>query len=627
MPQYKVGDAVPQGAGLFTNTSGNERNGMRFFIEIATDSHGNQGTWRYYVNGPGNVIVDRIFVAGPPPLPNQAGGTLAPAVTPPPVIAAPAAPAPAPAPTPQQPQPAPFGAGQIISDPNITKNPGAGVGSIPPVVEAGPANPAPWENQTPATPTPPAANPASPNPGSHSSAGGAVPVSTHTPGGVPSVKPAVNHSSNNRPAAGGAMTHTVVSGDTMWDIARANGMSLNQLVALNPQVKNPSLIFPGQKINLGGGGAAPGVQPAAAGSGGSYTVVAGDTMWAIAQANGMSLQQLTALNPQIKNPRLIFPGQKINLGGGISTSAGSSVNPANAHHVANPTKPNQPKHPGAPHGGDGSNGGAEPPKQTVPPVATPTQPGSDAQQFIDAANNGMRVASDATEQARAKLGSFTIGTPEAKANVDLSAADALTRAHQSHAQISGMLDSAIDAELKAGNAAKVDSLKQIKNNLGQMITAERNAANDLYDAAKVRGQIAHNQELMSQMIKEMQINKNSGYEQQYESLKAETGNLARQASDLEKRASDGLGGTAGLEKDTARQLGGFQAQSAAIAPKSSTYNLPGATTTSTTEKSIKIEQKTGWMSGAEGTKDITSSIPFSGAAKPHNTNPLDGTKK
>ncbi|HEY5152749.1 MAG TPA: LysM peptidoglycan-binding domain-containing protein [Candidatus Saccharimonadales bacterium] len=51
--------------------------------------------------------------------------------------------------------------------------------------------------------------------------------------------------------AGGA-THVVVHGDTMSKIAETNGMPLSKLEALNPQIKDPSLIFPGQSLNLGG---------------------------------------------------------------------------------------------------------------------------------------------------------------------------------------------------------------------------------------------------------------------------------------------------------------------------------------------------------------------------------------
>ena len=52
--------------------------------------------------------------------------------------------------------------------------------------------------------------------------------------------------------AAAAATYTVKSGDTMAKIANANGMQLATLLDLNPQVKNKNVIFPGQKLNLGG---------------------------------------------------------------------------------------------------------------------------------------------------------------------------------------------------------------------------------------------------------------------------------------------------------------------------------------------------------------------------------------
>ena len=55
--------------------------------------------------------------------------------------------------------------------------------------------------------------------------------------------------------------HTVRRGDTLWDIARQNGVSLPALIAANPQIANPNLIYPGQTVHLPGGdrgSAAPG---------------------------------------------------------------------------------------------------------------------------------------------------------------------------------------------------------------------------------------------------------------------------------------------------------------------------------------------------------------------------------
>lgn len=60
-------------------------------------------------------------------------------------------------------------------------------------------------------------------------------------------------------------------------------------------------------------------------SGGSYTTVAGDTLGAIAARNGMSLDQLTALNPQFKaNPNALGTGVALNLGGGSAAPTGPS---------------------------------------------------------------------------------------------------------------------------------------------------------------------------------------------------------------------------------------------------------------------------------------------------------------
>lgn len=45
----------------------------------------------------------------------------------------------------------------------------------------------------------------------------------------------------------------------------------------------------------------------------SYTVVSGDTLSAIARRNSTTVQNILSLNPQIKNPNLIYPGQVFQL--------------------------------------------------------------------------------------------------------------------------------------------------------------------------------------------------------------------------------------------------------------------------------------------------------------------------
>lgn len=63
----------------------------------------------------------------------------------------------------------------------------------------------------------------------------------------------------NKPNSGGsggttsdsAKTYTVKSGDTIWGIAKKYGLTLNQIIALNPQIKNPNLISIGQTVYVG----------------------------------------------------------------------------------------------------------------------------------------------------------------------------------------------------------------------------------------------------------------------------------------------------------------------------------------------------------------------------------------
>ena len=63
------------------------------------------------------------------------------------------------------------------------------------------------------------------------------------------IKPAAQE----KPEAGGGgqrKEYTVVSGDTLWAVAKRNGIGLTELISLNPQIKNPNRIYPGDKIYL-----------------------------------------------------------------------------------------------------------------------------------------------------------------------------------------------------------------------------------------------------------------------------------------------------------------------------------------------------------------------------------------
>ena len=50
--------------------------------------------------------------------------------------------------------------------------------------------------------------------------------------------------------ANGPTVYIVVSGDTLSGIAARSGVSLSALLAANPQIKNPNVIYPGDRITI-----------------------------------------------------------------------------------------------------------------------------------------------------------------------------------------------------------------------------------------------------------------------------------------------------------------------------------------------------------------------------------------
>ncbi len=90
-------------------------------------------------------------------------------------------------------------------------------------------------------------------------------------------------------------TYVVQFGDTLAKIAARQGVGVNDILAVNPQIWNASLIYVGQCINL----------PAAAPT--YYTVQYGDTLRIIANSYGTSVYSLQLLNPTLYNPNLSTP--------------------------------------------------------------------------------------------------------------------------------------------------------------------------------------------------------------------------------------------------------------------------------------------------------------------------------
>lgn len=102
---------------------------------------------------------------------------------------------------------------------------------------------------------------------------------------------------------------TVQWGDTLSGIAQRCGTTVAAI-----QTANPGLgwwVYAGQVLYIPvGSGYDPGYYPPA---GGTYVVQPGDTLGKIAARLGISWRDILAVNPQIYNPSLIYAGQVINL--------------------------------------------------------------------------------------------------------------------------------------------------------------------------------------------------------------------------------------------------------------------------------------------------------------------------
>lgn len=51
-------------------------------------------------------------------------------------------------------------------------------------------------------------------------------------------------------AQAASLTHTVVSGETMWKLAVAYQVGTSEIIRANPQISNPNLIYPGQVLTI-----------------------------------------------------------------------------------------------------------------------------------------------------------------------------------------------------------------------------------------------------------------------------------------------------------------------------------------------------------------------------------------
>ena len=120
-------------------------------------------------------------------------------------------------------------------------------------------------------------------------------------------------------------SYTVVSGDGLYAIARKTGTSIQDLLNLNGLTLN-SVIHPGQVLQLSNGYESSSTEEtkstelSTTTSSGSYTVVSGDGLYAIARKTGTSIQDLLSLNG-LSLTSTIYPGQVLKLSSNSEVSS------------------------------------------------------------------------------------------------------------------------------------------------------------------------------------------------------------------------------------------------------------------------------------------------------------------
>lgn len=150
--------------------------------------------------------------------------------------------------------------------------------------------------------------------------------------GAQNVAPVSDDYGSNYETASSGGTVEVQRGDTLYALSRRHGVSVNDLMQANGLTS--SNLQPGQRLTLpSGAGATAGRVPQVAAAApmqpsaqapsdwtGSYTVQSGDSLYAIARQNGVSLTDLERYNG-IQDSRRVMPGTVLKLPGNGSAPA------------------------------------------------------------------------------------------------------------------------------------------------------------------------------------------------------------------------------------------------------------------------------------------------------------------
>lgn len=120
-------------------------------------------------------------------------------------------------------------------------------------------------------------------------------------------------------------TYTIQKGDYLSKIAKNCGITYDAILKANPEIKDPNKVYPGQVIRIKASATLPTTV--------DYIVVKGDTLGSIATRFGTTVAKIQALNPEIKDASKIYVGQKIKLPANNGSSNSGGTIPATGSQV------------------------------------------------------------------------------------------------------------------------------------------------------------------------------------------------------------------------------------------------------------------------------------------------------
>lgn len=112
-------------------------------------------------------------------------------------------------------------------------------------------------------------------------------------------------------------THHVVKNDTVWDLSQKYGVSIQSIEQLNKINTDTHLIREGQTLTIPTTGK---TAAKTATKTSQVTVKAGDTLWALAQKYGTTVEKLRQLNGLASDAYLIHVGDVIKVDGQVTTT-------------------------------------------------------------------------------------------------------------------------------------------------------------------------------------------------------------------------------------------------------------------------------------------------------------------